>query len=125
MDSGILPPGLLCTEGAWCSFRNSDKDQYEDEVKIYIFQRIPQAAETIRCLTLQTQMDLTALLTVRHLILRLPIRGENEGCIPCYTSNRQEGCLLLVCMLRNISALGVQTSINPLDKALAQALFVK
>lgn len=93
MDSGILPPGLLCTEGAWWGFRNSDKDQYEDEVKIYIFQRIPQAAETIRCLTLQTPMDLKAPLTVRHLILRLPIRGENEGCIP----KRKDACYLYVC----------------------------
>lgn len=93
MDSGIFPPGLLCTEGAWCSLRNSDKDQYEDKVKIYIFLRIPQAAETIRCLTLQTQTDLKAPLTVRHLILRLPIHGENEGRIP----KRKDACYLYVC----------------------------
>ena len=47
MDSGILAPGLLCPDSACCSFRNSDKDQYEDEIKIYTFQRVPKLLEPL------------------------------------------------------------------------------
>lgn len=59
VDSGLLPPRFLCTENAWCSFRNSDRDWYDDEVKIYIFQKDPKQLKPLgRCLALQKQMYL-------------------------------------------------------------------
>lgn len=119
MDSGILPPGLLCPESAWCSFRNSDKDQYEDEVKFYTFQRIPKQLE-----------PLDAWLCKHRWISRLHwLLGISSQASHSWRKWRmhaqEEGCLLLVSMPQNTSALGVQTSRNSLDKALAQALFVK
>lgn len=116
MGSGVPPPGFLCTRSAWRSFRNRE----QEEVKIYVFQRLPQAAGTVRCLILQTQMYLKTPLTARHLILRLSVCGENKGCTPW-----RKDWLWLVYMPQDISALGVQTNRNSLDKALARALFVK